>query len=62
MLLCSISGEKREQSQFGKGGGKAVVVNNGVALYWPSLCPASCTPELLTLDRGPRLPGHFVKM
>lgn len=30
-----------------------MVNNNGVTLYWTSQCPASCTPELLTLDMVP---------
>lgn len=35
VLLYSISGERREQSQLGG----AVVNNSGVTLYWTPLCP-----------------------
>lgn len=58
MLSCSVSGERREQSQFSGAG----VNNNGVTLYWTPLCPASCMPELLTLDHAPGLPGRFVNI
>lgn len=60
VIYYSISGERREQSQFCKGWGKGVVVNNnGVTLYWTSSCPALYIQEHVILDCGPELPGHF---
>lgn len=53
MLSCSVSGERREQSQCGGAG-----VNN----WQVPLCPASCPPKHFTPDYAHGLPGRFVNI